>query len=199
MSDSFLPRLVYYLSVHQWRIGTYLALLLFLSPGSSSVVYAQTSSCSELVADGGFESGQGWAIKSHGNYSVLSTVQAHTGAQSAYLAGMDNADDLLVTKLTLPAAQQSLSLSLWWKVNSEDARDTNDKLNVEVANSAGKVRQTVLTLGSDRASNRWHQSTIDLSDFAGQTIQLQFVAKTDETSITDFFIDDVSVTACGGG
>ena len=183
-------------TVTHWRIGTCLALLLFLLPGASTIAHAQASSCTELVADSSFENGQGWTINSHGNYSVLSDVQAHTGTQSAYLAGMDNANDLLSATLVLPAAQQAVSLSFWWKVNSEDARDANDKLSVRVADGAGKVRQTLLTLGSDRASNRWHQSNFDLSKFAGQTIQLQFAAKTDETSITDFFIDDVDVTAC---
>jgi hypothetical protein len=146
MIDSFLSRPVSYPSVTYWRIGTCLALLLFLLPGPSRVVYAQTTSCVELVSDNGFENGQGWVIKSHGNYSVLSDVQAHTGAQSAYLAGMDNADDLLLTKLVLPTTQQSLSLSFWWKVNSEDVRDLNDKLSVQVADGAGKGRQTVLTV-----------------------------------------------------
>jgi len=199
MSYLFLSGQVNYPFVHHWRIGACVALFLFLIPGSSTIAYAQTDACTDLIADSGFESGQGWVIKSHGNYSVLSDAQAHTGSQSAYLAGMNNANDLLLTKLTLPAAQQSLSLNFWWKVNSEDTRDLNDLLSVQVADGAGKGRQTLLTLGSDRASNRWHQSTLDLSSFTGQTIQLQFAAKTDETNITDFFVDDVEVTGCDAG
>jgi hypothetical protein len=62
--------------------------------------------------------------------------------------------------------------------------------------SHGNTLRALLTLGSDSAANLWQQSALDLSGFAGQTIQLKFVAQTDETLVTDFFIDDVEVQAC---
>ncbi len=181
-----------------WKIVMCLTLFLFYVPGASSVVYAQDSACPNLVTDGSFESGRGWSIKSNGNYSVFSDVQAHTGGQSAYLAGMNNADDLLSTTVALPNDAASLTLNFWWKVNSEDLRDPSDELKVQVADSNGEALESVFTVGSNRASKRWRQSGVDLSQFAGKTIQLQFAAETDSANITDFFVDDVEVTTCGG-
>ncbi|MFN8490253.1 MAG: choice-of-anchor J domain-containing protein [Caldilineaceae bacterium] len=181
-----------------WKIAMCLTLFLFSLPSASSTVYAQDGSCPNLVTDGSFESGRGWNIKSNGNYSVFSDVQAHTGGQSAYLAGMDNADDLLSTTVELPDGAPSLTFSFWWKVNSEDTRDPSDELKVQVADSNGEALKTLFTVGSNRAAKRWRQSSMDLSQFAGQTIQLQFAAETDGANITDFFVDDVEVTTCGG-
>lgn len=166
-------------------------------PISTAKVSAQANSCPNLVTDGSFESGRGWKIESNGNYSVFSDVQAHSGSQSAYLAGMDHAEDLLSTTVNLPEGEPSLTFHFWWKVNSEDTHDANDELQVQVADSNGKLRKTLFTFGSNHASNRWHQSSADLSQFAGQTIRLQFAAETDGASITDFFIDDVEITTCG--
>jgi hypothetical protein len=186
----------YYPYINRWRRALSLALLVFLMPGVSSVSLAQTGSCADLVADSSLESGSGWAIKTNGGYTLLSTVQAHTGAGSAYLAGVDNANDLLSTILALPGDKSLIVLSFWWKVNSEDRSDVNDKFAVQVVDSAGKAHKSLFTLGSARASNRWQQSRIDLHEFAGQQIQLQFMAKTDDALVTDFFVDDVEVNAC---
>ncbi len=185
--------------IYRWHVATYLALCLLLTPELSSLAQAQAGSCMDLIADSSLESGYDWIIKTNGGYTLLSNVQAHTGAHSAYLAGVDNANDLLSIKLTLLANPQSITLSFWWKVNSEDRSDVNDKLSVVVADNAGKSRKVLLTLGSERASNRWQQTSLDLSEFADQTIQLQFRAKTDDALVTDFFIDDVEVNACGAG
>ncbi len=180
----------------RWRSAICLALFLLLTPGVTGV--AQADSCTDLVADSSLESGSGWFIKTNGGYTLLSTVQAHTGSGSAYLAGVDHANDMLSTKLALPADQASLVLSFWWKVNSEDRSDVNDKFAVQIVDGAGKTHKNLFTLGSERASNQWQQTTIDLRDFANQQIQLQFAAKTDDALVTDFFVDDVEVNACGG-
>ena len=184
-----------YASASRWQRAICLALLMLLIPGVTRV--AQADSCTDLVADSSLESGSGWSIKTHGGYTVLSTVQAHTGAGSAYLAGVDNADDLLSTKLALPAEQASLMLSFWWKVNSEDRSDVNDKFAVQIIDGTGKMHRNLFTLSSERASNQWQQTTLDLHEFADQSIQLQFAAKTDDALVTDFFVDDVEVNACG--
>lgn len=181
---------------NRWRSALCFALVLLLTPSVSGVAHAQTDSCTDLVADSSLESGSGWSIKTHGGYTLLSRVQAHTGSGSAYLAGVNNANDLLSTKLVLPVAKTAVTLSFWWKVNSEDRGDVNDRFAVQIVDGNGKTHKSLFTLGSERASNQWQQTTLDLDEFANQQIQLQFVAKTDDTLVTDFFVDDVEVNAC---
>jgi len=149
-----------------------------------------------LVADSSLESGTGWTMKTNGRYAMLSNIQAHSGSKSAYLAGANQAADLLSTKLVVPTGGQSTTLDFWWKVNSEDNNDTSDQLTVQVANNSGKIQTVLLVLGSSSASNQWQQSRLDMDDFAGQSIQLQFVAETDEKLVTDFFIDDINLLTC---
>jgi bacillopeptidase F (M6 metalloprotease family) len=54
--------------------------------------------------------------------------------------------------------------------------------------------QTLLTLSGNTSA--WQQASADLSHLAGQTIQLQFLAQTDGTLVSDFFVDNVELTAC---
>ena len=164
--------------------------------GFPGPVAAQSDDCTNLVADSGLESGTGWTMKTKGQYAMLSNIQAHGGVKSAYLAGANQATDLLSTKVVLPSGGQSATLDFWWKVNSEDGNDTSDQLTVQVLNGPGKIQTVLLVLGSEHASNDWQQSALDISEFVGQSIQLQFVAKTNEALVTDFFIDDVALLIC---
>ncbi len=181
---------------YRWQTRLFFVVACFFGLGFSGPVEAQSPACTNLVADSGLESGTGWAMKTNGRFAMLSTIQAHTGSKSAYLAGANQAADLLSTKLVVPSGGQSVALDFWWKVNSENNNDTNDQLTVQVANHSGKTQTVLLVLGSASASNQWQQSRLDISDFAGQSIQLQFVATTDEALVTDFFIDDVALLAC---
>jgi len=174
----------------------FLAIACFLGMGFSGPVAAQSDGCTNLVADSGLESGTGWTMKTKGQYAMLSNIQAHSGVKSAYLAGANQATDLLSTKVVLPSGGQSATLDFWWKVNSEDGNDTSDQLTVQVLNGPGKIQTVLLVLGSEHASNDWQQSALDISEFVGQSIQLQFVAKTNEALVTDFFIDDVALLIC---
>ncbi len=171
-----------------------LVALLVASFGSWAV--AQPTNCTNLVADSGFEQGSGWQSSSSGNYALVSNFLTYQGAQAAHLAGVDNATDKLTLLLNLPAAQPNVNLSFWWRVQSEEESGEFDGLTVLVADAAGNPVRSLMALGSANAAAQWQQSSIDLSSFAGQSIQLQFVAQTDSSLVTDFFIDNVQVTAC---
>jgi hypothetical protein len=184
-------------SLYRWQTRLFLAIACFWGMGFSGSVAAQSGDCTNLVADSGLESGTGWSMKTKGQYAMLSNIQAHGGMKSAYLAGANQATDLLSTKVVLPSAGgQSAILDFWWKVNSEDRNDTSDQLTVQVLNGTGKIQTVLLVLGSEHASNDWQQSALDISEFVGQSIQLQFVAKTNAALVTDFFIDDVALLIC---
>jgi hypothetical protein len=183
-------------SFYRWQTRLFLAVACFLGIGFSGPVAAQSDDCTNLIADSGLESGAGWSMKTKGQYAMLSNIQAHDGMKSAYLAGVNQATDLLSTKVVLPSAGQSAILDFWWKVNSEDRSDTSDQLTVQVLSSTGKIQTVLLVLGSEHASNEWQQSALDISEFVGQSIQLQFAAKTNAALVTDFFIDDVALLIC---
>lgn len=183
----------------RWQVLTMFSLALIFTAGFGTLLQAQSSNCSNLLTNGTFEANSGWVTQSTGTYDILSPYLARSGDQAAHLGGIDSANDSLSTTLHLPANLQSLTLSFWWQIDTQEAGNVDDGLTVVVADSAGHALKALLTLSSASAVQRWQQSEIDLSAFAGQTVQLQWLAQTDETLVTDFFIDDVAVTACAAG
>ncbi|MCB0079693.1 MAG: hypothetical protein KDE47_02120 [Caldilineaceae bacterium] len=182
----------------RWKAVLFLALALMVGGGIMVVPMANASSCTNLVADSGLESGAGWTTQTNGSYAIISNYATHAGVQAAYLAGADNAQDQLSTKLNVPANQE-VSLSFWWLVESEEESGDYDGLSVIVADAAGAPLKTLLTLGNNDAQDYWQWSRLDMSEFGGQTVQLQFVAQADSTLSTDFLVDDVEVNACAAG
>ena len=156
---------------------------------------ANAATCQELVADSGFESGAGWQTVATGNYSLFSNFLAHSGAKAAHLAGVNSASDSAVTSLALPA-NQPIALSFWWQVHTEETAGGYDALSLLLTDSQGKPLYAVAGLTDLNAASTWQQTQVDLSAFAGQTVQLRLAAKTDGSLVTDFFVDDLSVTAC---
>lgn len=180
-------------SRHLWVL---LVLTLVLAIGVGQISVAQSVSCTQLLADSGLETGSGWNTQTNGSYALFSSNLVYDGQRAAHLAGVNNANDQLSTTLKLPTGKSSLNLSLWWQVGSEDQNSDFDGLSVLITDAAGKTLKSLLTLGGDNVTGNWQQSTLSLNDFAGQTVQLKFWAQTDETLVTDFYLDDVAVTAC---
>lgn len=173
------------------------ALLLALVAASSLALGspALAGSCQNLVADSGFESGAGWNASTQGNYSLFSQYLVHSGSKAAYLGGADGAVDRLTTTLTLPN-DPVLLLNFWWQVQSEENGSAYDGMSMVVADAQGNPLRTIFSLSDANVSAFWQNQEIDLSDFAGQTVQLQLIAQTDANLPTDFFIDDLAVNAC---
>lgn len=158
-------------------------------------VMAAVGSCQELLVNGDMEGAAGWNVQTNGNYELFSNYQARSGTRAAYLAGVNSAEDALVQTLSLPANHQ-VTLRFWWLINTEESSNGWDGLSVQLADANG-APQRMLFAASDRsAGSSWQQTTIDLSEFAGQTVQLRIEARTDATLSTDFFVDDVTLTAC---
>ncbi|MCE7980520.1 MAG: hypothetical protein DYG89_04955 [Caldilinea sp. CFX5] len=156
----------------------------------------KAATCANVVVDSSLEEGSAWLTKSSGNYPILSTRLAHSGKQSAYLAGANNAQDLLATTLKLAPDSSSITLTFWWQIQSQEHSRFQDTLTVVVADAQGKALQNIATLSSREMSNQWQQRILSLAPFAGQTVQLQFHARTDAAAATDFFVDDVEVVVC---
>lgn len=156
----------------------------------------KAATCTNVVVDSSLEEGSAWITKSSGNYPILSTRLPHSGKQAAYLAGANNAQDLLATLLKLAPNSSSISLTFWWQIQSQENSRFQDTLTVTIADAQGKALQTLTTLSSREMSNQWQQRSLSLTSLAGQTVQLQFHARTDGDAATDFFVDDIEVVVC---
>ena len=172
------------------------ALMLSTLLGIASQQAVKAATCVNLVVDSGLENGNGWITKSSGGYPVLSGQLTHTGKQAAYLAGANDAHDRLATSVKLPANLQSITITFWWQIQSQESGRYQDNLAVDLVDAQGKLIQNLDNLSSRNMSNQWQQRTLHISKVAAQTVQLHFVAHTDAEAATDFFIDDVEFVAC---
>lgn len=185
-------------------VGSYgrkkLLLLLILSVFTASFgqpLSANAQSCQSLIPDGDFEQITNWQVRNSDGLSLFTRQVAHTGQQSAYLGGRHNAADRLSTVVQIPDAS-TITLSLWWQLQSQEASTGNDELYVLAINSDRRTLTTLLHLSGRNAGSDWQVAEIDLHALAGQTIELQILSYTDGEAITDFFLDDVELIACGG-
>lgn len=176
-------------------VGVMVLAVLLMSGFTVGPVVAETSACQNLIANGGMESTGGWTTQTNGDYPLFSNYQAYTGIQSAYLAGVNNAEDRLSQNIAIPANHKA-TLTFWWLINSEETSPGWDGMTVQVADTAGTPLRILFTASDRSASLAWQQATLDLSEFAGQTLQLQFSTRTDGSLATDFYFDNVELMAC---
>lgn len=172
---------------------TGLLLAVMLGTASFAAGSGAAHACSEMLQDGSFANASGWQSQSKGGYALISDYLSRSGAQAAHLGGTNDAQDQLKTVVTLPQGS-SATLSFWWQIHSEESAEGADGLNLFVESAQGL--SSLITLSDRNATSLWKQSTVDLSAFSGQTITLTFSAQTDPTRVTDFFIDDLSLSAC---
>ena len=117
---------------------------------------------------------------------------AHGGEWIAWLGGYDNAYDLLYQTVAIPASAVSATLRFWYAIETWDYLDAPyDILSVRVYNGQW---YTVFQLSNLNWNNDWTETAkIDLSSFIGQTITIAYVATSDDSLWTNFYIDDLEV------
>ena len=175
------------------------------SQGASTLflpyVVRATRACSpeELIRDGGFEAGipnPAWQVSSNVFSDILDDTPvppAHSGNWKAWMGGDDRVQEVLWQTFTVPANGAGLAISYWWRVDTFETTHPFDTLEVQIRDASGTLRQRLEVLTDGDAGPSWNQSTLTVSGYAGQTIQIAFVAQTDDTNPTSFFLDDVSV------
>ncbi len=143
------------------------------------------------LTNGGFESGTaGWAGDTHtigsGGYA------ARSGANKAWLVGYGQTRTEAITQqVSVPAGGATLDFYLRVVTAETTRTSAYDRLQVQVVHGAGT---TVLGTWSNlHASTGYVQRSVSLSQFAGQTVTLRFVATEDVTLATSFLVDNISL------
>jgi hypothetical protein len=151
-------------------------------------------SCTQLITNGGFESGTSpWvlsgAIRSTGSFP-------HSGVAYSILGGSNNASHTEYQTITIPAGC-SPNLTFWLNVTSSETTTVTqyDRLFIEVRNTSGTLLSTLATfsnLNKGTAGVYVQRGPYSLASWAGQTVRIQFRGTTDVSLITTFRVDDVS-------
>ena len=160
-----------------------------------------TAGASDTATSGRFERGDP-AATSSGVATQLGTTTSGTfnlvtGASAGASAGANDVDggtpSIRSPSITLPAG--TLTLSFSWYLAHLNNSSSADYFRVRVV--SGSTLTTVFTQAG-AASNRaaaWQTASVNLSGYAGQTIQLQVEAADLSTaSLVEAAVDDVRVT-----
>lgn len=155
----------------------------------------------QLVNNGGFEDGQSpWSEHSVNGYEVITTNRPHSGSYGAWLCGYNNCNDQVWQTLTLPSSFSKLALSYWYYSDTQETVSTcYDNFVAQLRTSSGTPITTATSLCNVNATNGWVQETADvtaaLSSYAGQQVQIYFQGTSNASNASDFFVDDVTLTA----
>ncbi|HEY77387.1 MAG TPA: DUF11 domain-containing protein [Thermoflexia bacterium] len=155
-------------------------------------------SCPEYVQNGGFESG--WTP-----WTVLGAPTrvgnpVYAGQQSARLGGYDRARDEIYQSIAVPVDADVAIIRYWWQMRTQEWWGLPyDHLYVRIRDGTGTTILTIQHLDNTDTRNVWLQTEYvwyGVSAYAGQTIQIDFLATTDGSLATSFYIDEVSMEIC---
>jgi hypothetical protein len=161
-----------------------------------TVTQAGTGGGSQLITNGGFETGtppwiiSGQVVRSTGSFP-------HSGVAYMILGAVNSTTGTLYQTVTIPSAT-SPNLNFWLNVTSSEATGAPvfDRLFIEIRSTSGTLLATLATFSNQNKGTAGVyvlRGPYNLSAFAGQTVRIQFRATEDVTLPTSFRVDDVSV------
>jgi hypothetical protein len=165
-------------------------------PYTLTLTYTAGTGGSELVGNGGFESGATVWTSSSGVITSSTNPAPHAGSWIAWLDGYGSAHtDTLLQTVSIPSGAAAANYSFWLEVVSDETTTTTayDTLKVQVRNSSGTVLATLHTYSNLDKGSSYVQRSFDLSAYKGQTVQLYFEGVEGSSVATSFLIDDVSL------
>jgi kumamolisin len=168
------------------------ALTTALLGGSSGSTPPPSGGCTaaQLIGNGGFESGTAapWTASS-GVITNSSSEPAHSGSWKAWLDGYGSTHtDTLSQTVTVPTGCASAALTFWLHIDTAETGSTAyDTLTLQANNT------TLKTWSNADAASGYVQQTVDLTSFAGQTVNLTFTGTEDGSNQTSFVIDDAAL------
>ena len=167
---------------------------------SSSVAFSVSNSGggtgSELILNGGFESGATSWSGTTGAIGTWSGEPAYAGTKNAWLGGNGTTTtETLYQQIAIPSTATSATLTFQLHIDTAETTTTTayDKLAVQVQNSAGTVLSTLATYSNLNKATGYQLRTFDLSAYKGQTIRVYFKMTEDSSLQTSFAVDNVSV------
>ncbi len=156
-----------------------------------------------ILQNGGFESGQApWQESSSGGYQIIQNLNAHSGANSAYLCGYPGCTDRISQTFSVPANYTKLTVTYWWYSDTnKTVKQCLDNFNSRLQTTSGQLITNLQSSCNTNVTNAWVVETFDVShsllSYKGKQVTLFFQGTnvSNQYQPTDFFVDDVAVMA----
>jgi hypothetical protein len=164
---------------------------------SGAASFSISNGATQLIVNGGFESGKSSWSASNGVITDGTVQAAHGGSWKAWLNGYGDArTDTMYQQRAIPSAATAVTLAFWLRVDSSETTTTTakDTLKVQVRSSSGALLATLATYSNLDKGTTYLQKSFDLTAYKGQTVRIYFEGIEGSTVQTSFVIDDVSLT-----
>ncbi|MBL1109656.1 M28 family peptidase [Streptomyces sp. 5-8] len=160
------------------------------APYTLTVKGAGGCTASQVISNGGFESGTSPWTGDTGAIGSFSGQSAHSGSRYAWLAGYGHAaTDTVSQTVTVPSGCTKATLKYWLHIDTDESGTTvYDTFQVKVD---GTAKQTYSNAG---AATGYTERTLDLTPYLGRQITLTFTATEDSSLQTSFVVDDATLT-----
>ncbi|GAA3004553.1 M28 family peptidase [Actinokineospora diospyrosa] len=144
---------------------------------------------SNVIANGGFESGTSPWTTTSGVVDSSAQEAPHGGSYKAWLNGWGSTrTDSAAQTVTIPAGCTNSTLTYWLRITTAETENVQyDKLTVTVGGT------TVASYSNVDAGGSYVQRTINVGQFAGQSVTVKFNGVEDASLQTSFLIDDVAL------
>ena len=171
------------------------------SSKTASVTVSSSGGSTQLLGNPGFESGNAspWSMTAGVlcNSGICKSEVAHTGTWFAGVSGWGTTHtDTLSQVVTIPSGKTKATLSYYLHIDTAETTKTaaNDKLTVQVLNSAGTVLKTLAIYSNLNAASGYTVHTSSLAAYIGQKVTLKFTGNENSSKQTSFVLDDITLT-----
>ncbi|TKT05211.1 M28 family peptidase [Streptomyces lasalocidi] len=160
------------------------------APFTLTVTGAGGCTATQVIANGGFESGASPWTGDTGSIGTFSGQSAHSGTRYAWLAGYGYAaTDALTQTVTVPAGCTTATLKYWLHIDTAESGSTAyDTFQVKVDGTAKQ------SYSNANAAAGYTQRSLDLTPYIGRQVTLTFTATEDASLQTSFVVDDATLT-----
>jgi len=165
------------------------------STSTSFSVSNTTPGGSELILNGGFESGATNWTGTTGAIGTFTGQPAYEGVKNLWLGGNGKTTtEYAYQTVAIPSGITTATLTFYLHIDTAETGSTvYDKLTVTVQNTAGTVLKTLATYSNVNAAAGYALRTFDVSAYKGQTVRIYFKGTEDSSLQTSFVIDKVSL------
>lgn len=153
-----------------------------------------TPGSTNLIQDGGFESSGSWTYAGQ-VLPTRTTTRPHSGNYSLRVGSTSGqqGDSIAYQMVSIPSSVTSATLSFFYWPTTNDSSSYGWQ-EVDIINGSGQVVQQLFKKTANDRS--WIQLTFDLSQYAGQTIGIQFLdyeSSDGYSYYTYMYVDDVAL------
>jgi hypothetical protein len=160
---------------------------------------------SGIIQNSGFETGDftSWVILDQNATPVVTNTQAHSGTYSGFVGDAPDGfcgngseadgDSSFYQEFTVPSGTSTLSFWHWDCTTDSIEFDWQDAY---ITDTNGNILQTILHVCDD--TQLWVNTLVDVSQYAGQTVRVEFLVHEDGAGdLTGMYVDDVQLlTRC---